>query len=372
MSPKAKNLFTALNQPQQQRESGGVAFCRMQMLMRDGYTRATVPSRIRCRRLVLAFLFAINSLILSASIDASLSAPFSTFAQRRSGRGQTAAGSLQPSARSIIITTQPSATVWLDEVRRGTTDGFGQLTLANVAAGRHSLRVRAGGFQERTLSLHPTQRSRVEVRLTRTTDEAELAFQHAEAAREKPGEEARAEAVKLYRRALQLRPKFPAARVGLARALLAMDDHDGALAEIAAARRARPVYPEASAVEGRIHRDMALNDQAIASYERAIREARGFQPEAHTGLGIMLEDKGDHEGAVRSFRKAIEQLSDSEPALYQLIGAAYEKLEKYKEAVAAYEKYLQLAPEGRNASAIRSIIDQLRVQADEQLSPSPN
>ncbi len=362
-----------------ERESGGAAFCRMQMLMCDGYTRATVPSRIRCRRLVLAFL-AINLLMLSASFDASLAssstslpAPFNASAQRRkSGRGQIVAASSQASARSIIISTQPSATVWLDEVRRGATDASGQLALTSVAAGRHTLRVRALGFAERTLPLLPTQRGRVEVRLTRTTDEAELAFQQAEAASEKPGEEARAEAVKLYRRALQLRPKFPAARVGLARVLLAMDDHDGALAEIAAARRARPGYPEASAVEGRIHRDMALNDQAIASYERAIREARGFQPEAHTGLGIMLEDKGDHEGAVRSFRKAIEQLSDSEPALYQLIGAAYEKLEKYKEAVAAYEKYLQLAPEGRNASAIRSIIDQLRVQADEQLSPSPN
>ena len=52
--------------------------------------------------------------------------------------------------------------------------------------------------------------------------------------------------------------------------------------------------------------------------------------------------------------------------IYQLLGAIYEKMEKYKEAVEAYEKYLQLAPEGNLAPAVRSIIDQLRKQAEEQ------
>ena len=36
------------------------------------------------------------------------------------------------------------------------------------------------------------------------------------------------------------------------------------------------------------------------------------------------------------------------------------------DAADAYDKYLQLAPEGSHASAIRSIIDQLRQQAAEQ------
>jgi cytochrome c-type biogenesis protein CcmH/NrfG len=49
--------------------------------------------------------------------------------------------------------------------------------------------------------------------------------------------------------------------------------------------------------------------------------------------------------------------------IYQLLGAAYEKQQKYKDAVAAYEKYLQLAPNGNLAPAIRSIIDQLRRDA---------
>jgi len=207
----------------------------------------------------------------------------------------------------------------------------------------------------------------VRVPLARTTDEAELAFQQAEVLREKAhDEETRRQAQKLYNRAIELRPSYAAAHVGLARTLLDLNDYNDALDEIEAARRARSVYPEASAVEGRILRAAAYTDETIAAFKRAIREGRGFQPEAHTGLALVYQDKGMYDEAAAEFRAAIEQLSDSEPAVYQLLGAVYEKQEKYKEAVEAYEKYLQLAPEGSLASAVRSVLDQLRRQAEGQ------
>ncbi len=286
---------------------------------------------------------------------------------QKKGKGaapSTKSATTKTGARSIIVKTQPGALVWMDEVRRGAADTSGQLQLANVSAGRHTLRVRAGGFAERTLAVLPAQRGLIEVRLTPTTDEAELLFQQAEAAREKAG--GAQQSVELYRRALALRSRFPAARVGLARSLMGTDDHDGALEQLAAARRVRPSYPEASAVEGRVLRGLGDPDAAIEAYRRAIREGRGFQPEAYTGLGIVFEEKGEHEEAVNAFRKAVAQLSDTEPVLYELLGRNYEKLERWKDAANAYEKYLQLAPEGSHASAIRSIIEQLQRQAAEQ------
>jgi hypothetical protein len=305
------------------------------------------------------FVIALATLFIAFS-----SGTVETFAQRRKQAKPSAASS---SLGSIIVHTEEGATVWLDEVRRGVTDDAGKLTIEKVAAGRHTLRVRAQGFRERTLPLTQAQRGQVEVRLTRTTDEAELTFQQAEEAREKAkDEEAKRAAAELYRRALQLRPAFPAAHVGLARLLLDLNDYKKALQEIADARADRPIYPEASAVEGRIYRYAAFWDDAIASFRRSIREGRGFQPEAHTGLALLLEEKGSNEEAAAEFRAALAQLSDSEPVIYQLLGAVYEKMEKYKEAVAAYEKYLQLAPEGNLAPAVRSIIDQLRKQAEEQ------
>jgi tetratricopeptide (TPR) repeat protein len=272
---------------------------------------------------------------------------------------------------SLTIASEPNAIVWLDEVRRGLTDTSGKLALTKVSAGSHVLRVRAGGFQEATIRLLPAKRGTVVVRLVRTTDEAELAFQHAEEAREKAkDDETRKGAVELYRQALKLRSAFPAARVGLARVLMDLNQSQEALSEIEAARRSRPVYPEASAVEGRIYREMAFADDAVRSFQRAMREARGFQPEAHVGLARVYEDRGQYEEAATEYQTAIKQLSDSEPVIYQLLGAAFEKVQKYKEAVAAYEKYLQLEPNGSLAPAVRSILDQVRRQAaGEELSP---
>ena len=266
-------------------------------------------------------------------------------------------------ARTLTIASEPNAIVWLDEVRRGTTDAVGKLGQVKVSSGAHTLRVRASGFRESSLPVTAAQRGEIRVRLVRTTDEAELAFQQAETARETARDDAaRQKAVELYRRTLTLRSSFPSAHVGLARVLLDLNDTNGALAEIEAARRDRAVYPEASAVEGRIYRDTGQTDEAIGSFNRSIRESRGFQPEAHVGIGRVYEDKGQYDLAAREFQIAIDQLSDTEPIIYQLLGAAYEKAGKNKEAVLAYENYLRLAPNGSLAPAVRSIVEQLRSQ----------
>jgi tetratricopeptide (TPR) repeat protein len=280
------------------------------------------------------------------------------------------AGQRRAASSSVVINTEPNAIVWIDEIRRGTTDASGRIEL-KVLPGRHAVKVRANGFKEAGVPLLPGKRT-LAVKLVRTTDQAELLFQQAEEAREKARDDAaREEAAELYRKTLELRPAFPAARVGLARVLLDLNQYQPALAEIDAARRVRRIYPEASAVEGRIHREAAFTDDAIASFRRAIREAKGFQPEAHVGLARVLEEQGNYAEAEAEYRKAIAQLSDSEPVIYQMLGAAYEKQRKNKEAVAAYEKYLALAPNGSLAPAVRSIIDQLRREAEGGLDIIP-
>jgi tetratricopeptide (TPR) repeat protein len=201
------------------------------------------------------------------------------------------------------------------------------------------------------------------VKLVTTTDPAELKFQEAESS-------SREKAAELYREAIKLRPAFPAAQVGLARVLMSLNDFKGAHAAIEAARKTRPAYAEASAVEGRLYREEAFDDDALRSFRRAIREAGGVQPEAYVGMAKVWEDKGQFAEAIVEYKKALVQLSDSEPVIYQMLGAAYERVEKPKEAVVAYEKYLELAPNGSYAAAIRSILDQLkREAAGEQIIP---
>ncbi len=278
----------------------------------------------------------------------------------------TAQNSNRSAATVLTITSQPNAIVWIDEVRRGTTDASGRLELKKLSPGRHVARVRASGFKEASAPL-PAGRRTLAIKLVRTADPAELAFQEAESARDLArDDESRKQAELLYRNTLKLKSTFPAAHVGLARVLLDLNQYRAALAEIDEARRTRPVYPEASAVEGRINREAAFTEDAIQSFRRAIREGRGFQPEAHVGLARVLEDQGQYVEAEAEFRKALAQLSDSEPVIYQLLGASLERQQKFKEAVVAYEKYLELAPNGSLAPAIRSMIDQLRRDADGQ------
>jgi tetratricopeptide (TPR) repeat protein len=269
--------------------------------------------------------------------------------------------------RTLTVQTEPNAIVWIDEIRRGSTDATGKLSDLKVTAGAHTLRVRASGFKENSQPIAAAQRGTVRVQLLRTTDQAELLFQQAEAARESARDEAaRRNSVDLYRRTLKLRPAFASAHVGLARVLLDLNDTNAALAEIDAARRDRPNYPEASAVEGRIYRETGQIDDAIGAFNRAIRESHGFQPEAHVGLGRTYEEKGQYELAAREFDIAIKQLADTEPIIYQLLGAAYEKSGNNASAIAAYENYLRLAPNGSQASAIRSIVEQLKSQQPDQ------
>ena len=271
----------------------------------------------------------------------------------------------------LTITTEPNAIVWIDEIRRGTTDASGKLVVTKVTAGRHAVRVRATGFKETTVPLAAGRRA-LNVKLVPTADPAEIMFQQAETAREKArDDEARKTSADLYREAIKLRPAFPAAHVGLARVLLDLNEFKDAHAAIDAARRTKFSFPEASAVEGRIYREEAFDDEALRSFRRAIREAGGVQPEAYVGIAKVYEDKGQFALAVAEYRKALAQLSDSEPVIYQMLGAAYEKIEKPKEAIAAYEKYLQLAPNGSYAAAIRSILEQLKREAagDHQIIP---
>ena len=271
---------------------------------------------------------------------------------------------------ALTITSEPNAIVWIDEIRRGITDASGKLALSKVSAGRHAVRVRASGFKEATVPLIPGRRT-LEVKLLPTTDEAELLFQQAETAREKARDDPSLQkAADIYREALKLRAAMPAAHVGLARVLMELNEFKEAHAEIEAARRGKPAYAEASAVEGRVYREEAFSDDAIRSFRRAIREGGGVQPEAYVGLAKVLEDKGQFAEAIADYQKALAQLSESEPVIYQMLGAAYERVEKPKEAIVAYEKYLELAPNGSYAAAIRSILTQLkREAAGEQIIP---
>ena len=286
----------------------------------------------------------------------------------------SATGQIKPDLRSITVITEPNATVWIDDTRFGTTDDNGRLKIASLPAGIRSLRVRAQNFSEVRRSLPATARGDITVALTRTTDEAELAFQAAEQATTVDRQKAIAE----YQRAIKLRGNFPAAHLGLARMYAETGDHEKALKAVRTAKRLKPGYAEASAVEGRLLKETGQEDKAIATFKRAITEGRGFQPEAYTGLGLLYKDRaeaaggeGDYDGekanyaeAAKNLSIAVKQLGSAPDAIVviQLLGLIYERQEKYSEAIRLYEDFLKLFPDSSEAGAVESFIVQIKKQ----------
>lgn len=286
----------------------------------------------------------------------------------------------QPAAsgRTITVVSEPNAAVWIDDVRRGTTDAGGKLIIKTAPAGIRKLRVRAEGFKEAAQTLTAAQKGEVKVALVKTTDEAELAFQQAEAAAASDREKS----VELYRKAIKLRPKYAEAQLGLARVLLDNSENEDSMKAIREARKIKLIYPEASAVEGRIYRSEGDDEKAIVAFRRAIREGKGFQPEAHAGLALLYkeraegfgassdveQEKANYDLAAAEFKLAIQQLSGAPDAevIYQMLGVSYEKQRKYAEAIKVYEEFLRVFPDSTEASAVRSFIVQAQKQMKEQ------
>lgn len=284
------------------------------------------------------------------------------------------AGQTRPASqfRTVTITTEPNASVWIDGVLYGSTGESGTLEIRTVSAGAHSLRVRAPGFKEVTRPITAAQRGTVKVSLVKTSDEAELAFQEGE----RLSTIDRDRSADAYRKALKLKPNYPEAQLALARVLSDAGDLDEAKKAIAAARRLRPGYAEASAVEGRIHKEYGDIEKAIATFQRALTEGKGFQPEAYTGLGLLFKEKAEGAGGSGNFdeetehyaqaqkylRTALKQLAGAPDAsiIYQLLGLIYERQKMYPEAIALYEEFLAIYPDSNDATAVRSFIVQLK------------
>lgn len=277
------------------------------------------------------------------------------------------------SFRAITVISEPKATVWIDGVRYGSTDPDGRLTIKTVSPGRHVIRVRADGFAEALKTLAPAQKGDITIRLKASSDEAWLAFQEGE----RQSTLDRTKAADAYRKAIKLNPQLTAAHLGLIRTLSDGRKPEAALAAIKELRRVAARNAEASAIEGRIHKELGDEEKAIATFKRAIVEGGGFQPEAYAGLGLLYKERldgisePDDPEAIKAtadvaenLSMAIKQLSGAPDAMVvmQVLGLMYEEQKRFKEAIAVYEDFLRTFPDSYESEAVRSFIVQINKQ----------
>jgi tetratricopeptide (TPR) repeat protein len=159
-----------------------------------------------------------------------------------------------------------------------------------------------------------------------------------------------AEAVQVLTRLRDQHPDSAAARVALARALIAQRQATPALAELQKALEIDPGSAEAHYRAGLVHH--VLKGDAAAAVGH-LEKAAGADPsnaEYRTQLGAALIDLKQYDRAEAELHKATAAAGAS-AASWTYLGAAHLGSKQYKDAIAALEKAAVLSPEDAQVEA---------------------
>jgi tetratricopeptide (TPR) repeat protein len=149
------------------------------------------------------------------------------------------------------------------------------------------------------------------------------------------------QAVEAYSKAIELRPFYADAFVGLGDAKAAKSDTDGAIAAYQKALVYNPVNPRVHMSLGKIYYgEKGLYYEAVNAYKKAI-ELDPHSVDARMGLGEVYEEKGLYKEATEEYKRVIEIDGKHTGAMYNL-ALVYEKVDP-KAAIAQWERYIELA-----------------------------
>ena len=150
------------------------------------------------------------------------------------------------------------------------------------------------------------------------------------------------EAVEALTVALDLDPTHLQAHVARGDAFLKLGDTGEAMAEYYRAIKLRPEFPPALDGIARAHEAMADDEKAIQFFERAIASNRGYA-NAYTNLGDLYLRRVRIDEAVRLLAEAVSIRPDFAPGLNRL-ALAYGQLGLANQAVATIREAIELQP----------------------------
>ena len=149
------------------------------------------------------------------------------------------------------------------------------------------------------------------------------------------------QAVEAYGKAIELRPFYADAHVGLGDARAAKGEVDGAVGAYQKALVYNPANPRVYMSLGKIYySEKGLYYESVNAYKKAI-DLDPQSVEARMGLGEVYEDKGLYREAIDEYKKVIELEAKHTGALYNL-ALVYEKVDP-RESIVQWEKYIALA-----------------------------
>jgi tetratricopeptide (TPR) repeat protein len=149
------------------------------------------------------------------------------------------------------------------------------------------------------------------------------------------------EAIKAYGKAIELRPFYAEAHVGLGDALAAKGDVDQAVAAYQKGLEYNPMNAKVHVSLGKIYySEKGLYYESVTAYKKAIDLDPDYL-DARMGLAEVYEDKGLYKEAIDEYRKVVETDAKNTGALYNL-ALVYEKVDP-NEAMTLWERYIGLA-----------------------------
>ena len=149
------------------------------------------------------------------------------------------------------------------------------------------------------------------------------------------------QAVEAYGKAIELRPFYADAYVGLGDAKAAKSDVDGAIAAYQKALVYNPVNPRVHMSLGKIYYgEKGLYYESVNAYKKAI-DLDPRSVDARMGLGEVYEEKGLYKEATEEYKRVIEIDGKHTGAMYNL-ALVYEKVDP-RAAITQWERYIELA-----------------------------
>lgn len=149
------------------------------------------------------------------------------------------------------------------------------------------------------------------------------------------------EAIKAYAKAIELRPFYAEAHVGLGDALAAKGDVDQAVSAYQKGLEFNPMNAKVHVSLGKIYySEKGLYYESVTAYKKAI-DLDPTYLDARMGLAEVYEDKGLYKEAIEEYHKVVDADAKNTGALYNL-ALVYEKVDP-KEAMSLWERYISLA-----------------------------
>jgi lipoprotein NlpI len=164
---------------------------------------------------------------------------------------------------------------------------------------------------------------------------------------------------KHFQDALEINPRYTEACLNLAVTLNEMGDYPSGAVAFQKARQASLV--EQGAIDpyvkgrlanlhadiGEIYHGLALHDEAVAEYRKALALGPGF-PDLRARLGILYRDMGEYEKAIEEFTRVKREHPEYATASIQL-GISYYSRGQVELAVDEWNSILEKDPENPKA-----------------------